>query len=137
MSTYKQKLLAKKILENPTMTQLTSAEMQAVGYSANTRPSEIENSKGWQELLEKHLPDKKLITKHEELLEATKQISVRGGKDANAETDDFIEVPDYQVQAKVLELGYKVKGKLSNNQINIQNNGDMNMGLLIDENKTT
>lgn len=122
MATKKQKALAKKILENPSLDDITSADMVEAGYSANTRPNEIVSAKGWQELLEKHLPDTKLTTKHEELLEATKQLSARNGKDANAETDDFIEVPDYQTQIKALELGYKVKGKLKDNNVNVQVN---------------
>lgn len=112
MATQKQKALAKKILENPTSVDITSAEMQEVGYSPNTRPSEIVNSKGWQMLLEKHLPDDKLLTKHEEALEATKVVSARIiGKDADSRTDDFIDVPDYPTRLKAVELGYKVKGK--------------------------
>ena len=130
MATNKQKTLARKILENPSTTEVTSAEMQAVGYSPNTRPNEITNTKGWVELMEKHLPDGRLLTKHEQLLEATKPISARiVGKDADEGTDDFIEVPDNPVQAKALELAYKIKGKLeTQTQVNILNQGgDMSL----------
>lgn len=126
MATRKQKALAKKILQDPSMEM--GKAMREVGYSVNTRPHDVANTEGWQELLEKILPDDKLIAKHNELLEATKQISARNGMGANAETDDFIEVPDYQIQAKALELGYKVKGKLKDNNVNILNQGgDMSL----------
>ena len=130
MATQKQKVLARKILENPTTTELTSAEMQEVGYSPNTRPSEIENSKGWQELMEKRLPDGRLLTKHEALLEATKPISARvTNKDAGVDTDDFIEVPDNQTQVKALELAYKIKGRLKDG-LNVA--GDMVLNVTIE-----
>ena len=123
MATRKQKALAKEILENPSMQDITSAEMVSVGYSPNTRPNEVANSKGWIQLLDKHLPDEKLLTKHEQLLEATKPISARiVGKDADEGTDDFIDVPDNQTQAKMVELGYKVKGRLKDTNINTQIN---------------
>jgi hypothetical protein len=123
MATNKQKRLAKKILENPSMDDITSADMVEIGYSPNTRPNEIVKSKGWNELLEKYMPDDKLMRKHDQLLEATKVVSARTtGKDADSQTDDFIDVPDYQTQYKALELGYKVKGKLKDTNINTQIN---------------
>lgn len=134
MPTQKQKKAVEKIVENHGN---VSRAMMEAGYDPTTakNPSNLTNSKGFQELMEQYLPDTKLFLKHDELLQATKQLSARNGKDANAETDDFIEVPDYQVQVKALELGYKVKGKLSQPSVNVLNQGEMNMGLLINESK--
>ena len=117
MATNKQKALAKKILENPTLTEVTSADMVAVGYSPTTRPSEIVNSEGWQKLIEKHLPDDKLLTKHEEALEAKKWNDFTGERE-----------PDHVVRLKAIDLAYKLKGKVGQPQVNILNQGgDMSL----------
>lgn len=54
------------------------------------------------------LSDGALLVKHKELLNAQKQLS--GVKDANDGSIEFVEVPDHQVQAKALEMAYKLKG---------------------------
>jgi hypothetical protein len=67
------------------------------------------------------LSDAALLIKHRELLNAQKQIS--GVKDksgdpmaADAGSLEFVEVPDYPVQAKALEMAYKLKGKFVEKQ---------------------
>lgn len=62
------------------------------------------------------LSDDKLLEKHKQLLEAQKVVSAVGGKDAGAGSVDFIEVPDHPVQAKALEMAYKLKGKFVEKQ---------------------
>jgi hypothetical protein len=57
------------------------------------------------------LSDDNLAKKHAELLHAQKTVSAVSGKDAGAGTVDFVDVPDYQTQAKALDMAYKVKGK--------------------------
>ncbi len=54
----------------------------------------------------------RLARKHNELLDCKKVISatVIHDRDADSQTNDFIEVPDGQVQVKALELAYKVRG---------------------------
>jgi hypothetical protein len=120
--TIKQKLAAKKILENPRLP--IGKVMEEVGYSPNTavHPKDLTESKGFNELMEQYLPNEKVLKTHEEGLEATKQLSVRGGKDANAESDDFIEVPDHPTRLKAVELAYKVKGKLKDGGVAVQIN---------------
>lgn len=127
MATNKQKALAKKILENPSLTMKDA--MTQVGYAENTviAPQNVTESKGWKELMDKYLPDDKLLEVHQEGLEAMKQLSVRGGKDANAESDDFIEVPDHPTRAKYLDLAYKVKGKMNETTVQVLNQGEMNV----------
>lgn len=140
MPTKKQKLLATRILANPLIHEVTNAEMEEVGYSPNTRPQDVITSRGWQELMERKLPDTKLLSKHEQLLDATKPVSARvTNKDAGVDTDDFIEVPDNQTQVKALELAYKVKGRLdAKNQLNIsQKQGDLQIELVTYETKDT
>ena len=57
--TVKQKLVASKLIENGGNISKT---MEQVGYSKATarNPQKLTNSKGWQELLDKFLPDDKL-----------------------------------------------------------------------------
>ena len=113
MATIKQKKAVKKIIEN---NGNVSQSMIEVGYSPETakNPQQLTESKGFQELVEKYLPDDKLLKKHDEALEANKVISANvfpGGKDGKP-VNDFIDVPDYQTRLKAVELGYKVKKHL-------------------------
>ena len=74
-------------------------------------------AKGWMKLMDKYIPDEKLLTKHEEALEAVKPIGAqilidKDGETINKENEGMIEVPDQVVRLKAVELGYRVKGKL-------------------------
>ena len=99
--TIKQKTVAKDILEN-TGKPVSQAMLDA-GYAPSTakNPDELTDSKGWQELMNKHLPDDKLLTKHEEALEATKWNDFTGEREE-----------DHMVRLKAVDLGYKLKRKL-------------------------
>jgi len=94
MPTLKQKQALKKVIENRGN---VSKSMIDVGYTENTakNPSNLTNSKGWQELMEEYLPDKLLAEKHRKLLE---------------KTDKKTKEIDVQAVSKGLELGYKLKG---------------------------
>jgi len=62
------------------------------------------------ELMERSgLGDMTLLTKHAELLEATKVIAVVVGKNVAGGSVDLI-VPDYAVQAKALDRAYRLRG---------------------------
>lgn len=117
MPTLKQKMAAKKILENPAMP--LGQAMREVGYdeATATHPKDLTESKGWKELMEKFLPDEKLFKKHDQALEAIKIVTSPTGPDTP--------MPDYAIQLKAVELGYKVKRYLGpesqiNNQFNAQ-----------------
>ena len=110
--TNKQKLVAKDILENPG--KPISRAMLDAGYDPNTakNPSDLTESKGWAELMEKYLPDDKLLQKHEEALEAKKWNDFTGERE-----------PDHMTRLKAVDLGYKLKRKIGgDNQTNIQVN---------------
>lgn len=133
MATNKQKALAKKVSENIGIPM--GKAMRQVGYSESTSltPERVTETKGWQELMEKHLPDEKVIQTHESALEATKVVSARiTGKDADSQTDDFIDVPDYPTRLKAVELAYKVKKKLGE-ATPIQNNIQVNVDKYVEE----
>ena len=64
-----------------------------------------------QDLMAKHgLDNDSLLKKHAELLDATKTVSAVSGRDAGADSVDFVDVPDWQARAKGLEMAYKLKG---------------------------
>jgi hypothetical protein len=117
MTTIKQKLVAKEITEN-NRTSISKA-MRKSGYapSTATKPSNLTKSKGWNELMEKYLPDNELLETHKRALKAQKQIGAlilidKDGKVISKENEGMIEVDDTTNQLKAVELGYKVKKKL-------------------------
>ena len=115
MAKLKQKLIASKIFENGRIS--VSKAMKEVGYSDaySTHPDKLTKTKSWIELMEKYLPDEKIVRKIDEGLEANRVISaVNTGKEASGATSDFIEVPDFAIRHKYVETSLKIKGKLDN-----------------------
>jgi hypothetical protein len=108
----------------------TEAAMQA--YDCNNRVtaaaigSENLRKLPMDELLEAGgISDKKLLGKIDEGLEATKVVSAKilvlgGDKDANAQTDDFIDVPDYPTRHKYLETALKLKKRLGSESSSVE-----------------
>lgn len=103
MATLRQKLAVKKLVENGGK---VSPAMIAAGYSPATakNPSKLTESNAWPALLEKYLPDDKVLTAHNQGLVATKIFS--------SHTEPDKEIPDHPTRLKAVELAYKVKGKL-------------------------
>ena len=108
MATYRQKLVASKIVENRGNISKT---MREVGYSSKTakNPRNLTNSKGWRKLLTEYLPDEIIVRKHRELLEAKRIYRVRKKGKVVIETEEL----DAQSVGKALELAYKIKGYYS------------------------
>jgi hypothetical protein len=84
----------------------------------------VENAlEEWKETLRgTGITEDKLAKKYAEWLDATKPVSARiTSKDADSQTDDFIEVPDYQTQLKAGEMireDFGLKGQQTvNNQM--------------------
>jgi len=127
MATNKQKALAKELLESKGKISMGQAMINA-GYSPDTanNPQQVTRSEGWLELVDKMLPDEKILLRHAEGLDATKVVS--------SHTEPDYTVPDYAVRKQYIELGYKVKGKLRDTQVNILNQGgDMNLQFVEDK----
>lgn len=86
------------------------AELLEAGYAPSTahkQPKTVMKAKGWTKLLEKYLPDDRLLSVHDKLLDS----------------------PQPQIRLGAVGLGYKVKGKLmsenvNNTQINIGDKGN-------------
>lgn len=99
MPTLKQKLALSKIVENHG--NIGKAMIEA-GYDETTakNPKNLTESKGWKELLEKTISDKKLVKVLDEGLEATK---------GYGENEQSVQIPDYAVRHKYLETGLKLK----------------------------
>ena len=94
--TTKQKLAASKLQETAGN---VSKAMKLAGYSKSSAkdPQRLTRSKGWQELMEKYLPDKKLLKVHKELLENN----------------------DWRARDAGLDKAYKVKGRYADPKIQI------------------
>ena len=128
MTTIRQKLVAKEITENNRIS--ISKAMKKVGYapSTATKPSNLTKSKGWNELMEKYLPDNELLETHKRALKATK---IHGSP-----TEPDYEVEDIPTQLKAVELGYKIKKKLNPDTLQQFNvGGDMSIEFIRDENQ--
>lgn len=108
MSTFRQKLVASKLAENGGN---MGKAMVAAGYSPNTAktPGKLTRSKGWQELMNSLFPDKLLLKKHKELLEAKKIIVDR----SNGHAEVIAEEIDSNTVVKALDMAYKLKGYYS------------------------
>jgi hypothetical protein len=93
MATEKQKKAFEKSLEN---NGNVSKAMREVGYSKNysKNPQDLKKSTGWQELLEKYIPDDLLQQKIKEGLEATKE-----------------DKPDFAVRHKYVDTSLKLRDK--------------------------
>lgn len=87
-----------------------AAAMKKVLYSDKTArtPKKLTDSIGFQELLEKELPDDLLAKVHLEGLKATTFYSEGIGR---GETQ-LVEKTDFAVRHRYLESAYKIKGKL-------------------------
>jgi len=85
------------------------------GYSPNSakNPKQVTESKSWEMLMDKYIPESLILKTHKEAFEANKVISARTMGNANENTDDFIDVPDWQTRTKAVEIGYKVRGRFT------------------------
>lgn len=90
--------------------------MRENGYAENTanNPDHVTKSKSWEMLMDEYIPESLIAETHKEAFSAMRVISaVNTNKQANGATADFIDVPDWQTRMKATELGYKIRGKLT------------------------
>ena len=108
MSTIKQQIVERKLSEN--LGKPLGKIMLEAGYSLSTSktPKNLTNSKAWPEMLEKKLPDKKLLKRHNELLDKKESIAIgKVGEREVLQTDQ----PDATAVARGLDMAYKLKNK--------------------------
>lgn len=108
MATLRQKIVASKLVEN--RGNISKSMIQA-GYTPATakNPSNLTNSKGWQNLMDKFLPDKKLLQVHNELLEN----------------------PDWRARDAGLDKAYRIKGKLGSGLHNTEDTASQEIQAVI------
>lgn len=113
MSTMKQKKVMKVLSDNIGMP--IGQAMRKVGYSKITSktPQRLTNSKGWEELMEQHLPDKLLAAKHKELLMVPKKVRTFIKGDLSTEYEEL----DSNAVKAGLDMAYKLKGKYAAEKI--------------------
>jgi len=111
MVTLRQKKAFKEVAENGG--NLGKA-MRKAGYAEVTSksPVKLTDSLGWQELMEKYLPDNLLAEKHLKLLNKTEKI-IKGTK--ILDTGE----PETQAVSKGLEMAYKLKDKFQPTKIKL------------------
>lgn len=119
------KRVFEKVIENGGKS--VSGAMREVGYSAATatNPQKITESKSWEMLMDEYIPESLIAKTHKEAFEANRTISVVSGKLANGGTTDFVDVPDWQTRMKATELGYKIRGKLTDKIDHTTNGKDL------------
>ena len=113
MATTKQKLVVKKLMEN---NGNVSKSMKEAGYSLETakNPQQVTRSKGFEELMEKELPDGLLLKRHKELLNKREVITTKFFNHTTGEYEKetkVIDEPDTKAVKAGLNMGYKLKGK--------------------------
>lgn len=111
--TLKQRRAIQIFTENLGNPNITMGEiMRMAGYSKVTSlsPENLTESKGWEVLVEKYLPDDLLLQANKKLLEAKriKRTYIKGDLQEETEEEDTYAI------ANGLKLGYQVKGKLIN-----------------------
>lgn len=119
MSTIKQKIAFKKVVNGSPLNKA----MREVGYAKSTslRTNKLTRTKGWEELMEQHLPDKLLAKKHKEGLDSTKKEPQIIGRDSKgAPVYEYVSEVDYSTRHKYLDSAYKLKRRFA--ETNIQNN---------------
>ena len=103
MPTKRQKEAFKNILTSTTG-ERKEAMIKANHSLSYSESGQILKTKGWQELMEKYLPDNDLAKVHQEGLNANKVIT--------SHTEPDKEYPDHPTRHRFLETAYKIKGRL-------------------------
>lgn len=125
-----------KILSENIRKPVGEAMLEA-GYSPSysKHPQDLKKNKAWQRIMKKYLPDDELGKKHQKLLNASKIDhyvfpATTSDEDIKALIDSvegltfikiqgnaqwkrcYFSVPDNDTQGRMLELAYKIKGKM-------------------------
>ena len=128
MPTEKQKKAFKEIVENG---RNKGDAMVRAGYSAHTAiaPTKLTNSKGWQELLDKYLPEDDLAKIHNEGLKASKKVYKNNNKTGKVE--NVGKEADFGVRHKYLDTAYKLRGSYAPEKKRFE--GEINLTKLLND----
>lgn len=107
IATPKQRAVVNELLSGKVGTSMATA-MKNAGYAHGIvrNPQKVVQSKGFNQLLEKYLPDNKLLKKHKEFINAKKTVRTFTKGDLTTE----VEETDANA-VKALDMAYKLKGK--------------------------
>lgn len=107
----KQKKAFKEVLKGSTITKA----MSKAGYADTTASTtgKLTNTKGWQELMDQHMPDSVLAKRHRELLNKNERQEALEELPDGTRRKTYIEVPDTQAVKAALDMAYKLKGRYS------------------------
>lgn len=132
MATIRQRMAYKKVLEGAKL----SHAMKEVGYAPSTSKTtgKLTRTKGWQELLDKNLSDRRLVEAHSELLDArqpayftfskqlsdeeiTEHVEAAGFRvivirDSDKGKLAFYSTIDTNARKSALDMAYKLKNKM-------------------------
>lgn len=108
MATERQKKAISNVVENGGN---VSKSMKQAGYAEATakNPKKLTDSKGWEELMEEHLPDKSLGKLHKKFLKK-EEVIVRNNNETKELESVFTKQP-HPDALKALDLAYKLKDK--------------------------
>lgn len=125
--TFKQKAAFDKALENG---GVISAAMAEAGYSEAMakNPQKLTESKGWQELMDTHLPDDQLTARHRELLDKREKVIIDRADPKTGESAvyEVLDQPDTVAVSKALDMAYKLKGSYApEKSVNLNVNTDV------------
>lgn len=125
MATAKQKKSFKKSMENGGN---ISKAMRDSGYSENSakNPQKQKKTKGWNELMEKYIPDEDLAKKHKELLNKQEVYLKNNNKTGKIEVIKTGEIDAHAV-GRGLDMGYKLKNKYAAEKVKLIKDDNANL----------
>lgn len=97
-----------------------SKALREAGYSESiaTNPQKVTNSDSFQRLMDKYLPEKKLLKVAQEGLGAHKYVQAIVGRDEDGKLEyELVPKPDHAIRHSYLETGLKLRGRLQQNNI--------------------
>ncbi len=114
-------LRQKALVKNLGNSRSIQDAMLKSGYAPSTahQQTSITKGKGFEELRDQFMPDNEVMEVHRQGFSATR---------IHGTNDNFIEIPDYGIRLKAVELAYKVKGRLKDG---LQVAGDMTMNVVV------
>lgn len=114
MATLNQKRVFERVSQKVVkgMPVAISKEMRGIyKNSVANRPNKLTRSKGWQELLNEHLPDSLLAKRHRELLNKREISLIEKNNETGEKIYEKLDEPDTQAVSKGLDMAYKLKGR--------------------------
>lgn len=107
---------AKLAIKNIGKTRTEEEALVNAHYSPSyARSGQIKKTKGWQELMDKYLPDELIAKRHQELINKrdVKVVKTQDGQ----EVAEVLDQPETQAVSKGIDMAYKLKGSYAPEQV--------------------